>query len=140
MNTAEQPQIPAWGPRRMPVTLLGIAGALMSLAFQPGDIVRALMLSAAAALALSLLLTGLSRRVIGGVVALLGVGTVVAAWGSPLLMLSAAMVTMIGLVIVLVSGAWGGRETGRAAASGQRELWRSMDDGVDPTDDANPVV
>lgn len=134
----------ARAPKRWPTTLLGTFGAVVGWFFNQGGSVGALSLAALAGFGLSIAVRGAMRRLVGGIVGALGVAMIAVGWGDVGLILSGFIVAAAGTVIALVSGSWHQAPpayerqiTGEAT---QRDLWLTMDDGVDPTDDPKPVT
>lgn len=128
-------------PKRLPATALGVFGSLGVWAFQPDDVIKAFSLSALAGFLLSFALRGRSRRMVGGLVALLGIGMLIVAWGDVRLVLASFIVAACGLVIVLVSPTWEQKapsyERKISGDATPRDLWLRMDTGDDPTADEN---
>lgn len=120
--------------RRGPVTMLGALGAAAAAAsahWAEATAALGIAWAVLAAFALSMMLHGFGLRVLGVLLALLAIaGGVAAAVVQPWIIVAFGGVLVSAVLMVIVGPGWKRRRPGRVA---QRDMWKDMDEGRDPT-------
>ncbi len=122
---------------RWPVTLLAVVGALLAgvSAQAAGSTLASVGWAVAAGVGLSLMLRGFGLRVVGILLAVVSIGGI--AWSAQ----ASQWIPLAGFVLSLVASAgfviWGPswRHRQRTRTDAPADLWKTMDEGVDPTDE-----
>lgn len=118
--------------KRLPTTLLGVIGSLVAGFAGASELISGVAWAALAGLALSLMLHGFGLRVLGALIALLGVGGAAVSFSSQLWMvLPFGLVLASGILMMIAGPGW---LRNRAPKQPTDDWWQRMDAGDDPTD------